>query len=232
MTKEKHVPVFANGRIGDVYLMDSMGSDLTVVNAARASFGKFKTRLDASDEKLIKYLITHKHWSPTRHVQMQFLINAPEFVARQLYKHNVGGTIAYIDTPWNEESQRYVTEHKLYEPLSVREKAENKKQGSGGAHPEGDLLAESMNEQNKKSLALYYELIEKGVAPENARGVLPLNVMTTFWWTASLQAVANFVELRTHESSQEEIRVFANAISSLAFEVAPRTMRAFLEFEE
>jgi thymidylate synthase (FAD) len=231
MVKGIENPVFCNGRIGEVYLMDYMGNDLTVVNAARVSFRKYKELMDMSDERLIKYLVTHKHWSPTRHVQLQFLINAPEFVARQLYKHNVGGTMAYIDTPWNEESQRYVTDHALYEPLAVREKAENKKQGSGGAHPEGDLLAEEINEQNRKSVELYYKLVESGVAPENARGVLPLNIMTSFWWTASLQAVANFVALRTHESSQAEIRVFAQVIAELARKVAPVTMRAFAELE-
>jgi thymidylate synthase (FAD) len=220
---------------GFVELVDAMGSDLTVVNSARVSFGKRKTELSEGDRKLICYLAEHKHWSPFRHVQFQFHCKVPEFVARQWYKHVVG--IAYteaatVDHAWNEISLRYVdaSEFNFYTPDGFRKQSENNKQASTDdlvRDPDGLLMAEYKN-HCQKALDLYHRLLEHGVAREQARGVLPLNIYTEFYWTVSLQALANFLHLRRHEGAQYEIRLFADALEKLAVQVVPVSMDALL----
>lgn len=220
---------------GFVELIDAMGSDLTVVNSARVSFGKRKTSLSDGDKKLIKYLAEHKHWSPFRHVQLQFHCKVPEFVARQWYKHVVG--IAYteaatIDHAWNEISLRYVdaSEFNFYTPDGFRRQSENNKQASTDElvkDPDGQLLAE-YNNQCQKALDLYHRLLEHGVAREQARGVLPLNIYTEFYWTISLQALVNFIHLRKHEGAQYEIRLYADALEKLAKQVVPISLEALM----
>lgn len=221
---------------GFVELIDSMGSDLTVVNSARVSFGKRKTTLSDGDKKLIHYLAEHKHWSPFRHVQLQFHCKVPEFVARQWYKHVVG--ISYSEAPtndhaWNEISLRYVdaSEFNFYTPDGFRKQSENNKQASTDElvkDPDGQLLAE-YNNQCKKSLDLYHRLLEHGVAREQARGVLPLNIYTEFYWTVSLQALVNFIHLRQHEGAQYEIRLYADALEQLAGQVVPVSFEALMK---
>jgi thymidylate synthase (FAD) len=220
---------------GFVELVDSMGSDLTVVNSARVSFGKRKTELSEGDKKLIRYLAEHKHWSPFRHVQFQFHCKVPEFVARQWYKHVVG--IAYteaatVDHAWNEISLRYVdaSEFHFYTPEGFRRQSENNKQASTDelvSDPDGRLLAEYRN-HCQKALDLYHRLLEHGVAREQARGVLPLNIYTEFYWTVSLQALVNFIHLRKHEGAQYEIRLYADALEKLASRVVPVSFEALL----
>jgi thymidylate synthase (FAD) len=220
---------------GFVELVDSMGSDLTVVNSARVSFGKRKTELSEGDKKLIRYLAEHKHWSPFRHVQFQFHCKVPEFVARQWYKHVVG--IAYteaatVDHAWNEISLRYVdaSEFHFYTPEGFRRQSENNKQASTDelvSDPDGRLLAEYRN-HCQKALELYHRLLKHGVAREQARGVLPLNIYTEFYWTVSLQALVNFIHLRKHEGAQYEIRLYADALEKLASRVVPVSFEALL----
>lgn len=229
---EKHIAVLDHGF---VELIDSMGTDLTVVNSARVSFGKRKTALSEGDKKLIKYLAEHKHWSPFRHVQLQFHCKVPEFVARQWYKHVVG--IAYtdsatVDHAWNEISLRYVdaSEFNFYTPEGFRRQSENNKQASTDelvSDPNGQLLAE-YNNHCQKSLDLYHRMLEHGVAREQARGVLPLNIYTEFYWTVSLQALVNFIQLRKHEGAQYEIRLFADALEKLTKQVVPVSFEALL----
>ncbi len=218
---------------GFVELVDSMGSDLTVVNSARVSFGKRKAEISEGDKKLIKYLAEHQHWSPFRHVQLQFHCKVPEFVARQWYKHVVG--IAYtecltVDHAWNEISLRYVnaSDFDFYVPAGFRKQSEDNKQASLDERvkdPEG-RLEHQFREHCQSALNLYHNLIEQGVAREQARGVLPLTIYTEFYWTASLQALVNFIKLRKHPGAQFEIREYADAVEALTRQVVPVSYEA------
>ena len=213
---------------GFVSLVGALGDDLTVVNAARVSFGKRKTKISEGDTKLIKYLAQHKHWSPFRHVQLQFHCKVPEFVARQWYKHVVG--IAYSEMPtvdhaWNEVSLRYVnaSEFDFYSPDGFRKQSEDNKQASLDdkvADPNSELLRQ-YNEHCQGAFDLYDKLVTQGVAKEQARALLPLSLYTEFYWTASLQALVNFISLRTHAGAQYEIREYAEALETLTQAVVP-----------
>jgi|TARA_B100000212_G_C27288713_1_gene496310 thymidylate synthase (FAD) len=185
----------------NVQLIDKMGSDLSVVNAARVSFAKRKEVIDEKDEKLIKYLAEHNHWSPFGHTSLQFLIKAPVFVARQLVKHQVG-------LVWNEVSRRYVDDKpEFYIPFMWRKRAENKKQGSSDEEIEYDIT-----DFVSKSKELYNDMLESDIAPEMARMILPQNMMTEWYWSGSLMAFARVVNLRIKEDTQEETRVIATHI--------------------
>jgi thymidylate synthase (FAD) len=218
---------------GFVTLVNAMGNDLTVVNAARVSFGKHKTELSDGDKKLITYLAKHKHWSPFRHVQLQFHCKVPEFVARQWYKHVVG--IAYteaitVDHAWNEISLRYVdaSEFRFYTPDGFRQQSENNKQASTDeqvADEHGELKG-LFTAHCESALALYQQLLVRGVAKEQARSVLPLNIYTEFYWTVSLQALANFIQLRQHAGAQYEIRLYAAALEKLTGTIVPVSLCA------
>lgn len=224
---------------GFVTLIDALGSDLTIVNAARVSYGKRSEVLEEKDTKLINFLAKHKHWSPFRHVQLQFHCKVPEFVARQWYKHVVG--IAYsegvtVDHAWNEISLRYVdaSEFNVYVPDGFRQQAENNKQSSVDdlVADEQNSLRESYERHCSESLALYARLLEAGVAREQARAVLPLALYTEFYWTVSLQALANFISLRKHPGAQYEIRLYADALEQLTQHVVPVAYKALLETGE
>ena len=185
----------------NVQLIDKMGSDLSVVNAARVSFAKRKEVIDEKDEKLIKYLAEHNHLSPFGHTSLQFLIKAPVFVARQLVKHQVG-------LVWNEVSRRYVDDKpEFYIPFMWRKRAENKKQGSSDEEIEYDIT-----DFVSKSKELYNDMLESDIAPEMARMILPQNMMTEWYWSGSLMAFARVVNLRIKEDTQEETRVIATHI--------------------
>lgn len=196
--------------IMEVELIDKMGSDLTVVNAARVSFGKNKEMFEASDEKLISFLAKHNHWSPFAHCSVQFRIKAPIFVARQLVKHQVG-------LSWNEISRRYVDyEPEYYIPTLFRKRAKDKKQGSSNETIEYDI-ADTIKNAN----TTYNDMLDKGIAPELARMVLPQNMMTEWYWTGSLYAFARVCELRCAEDTQEETRIIANSIDVFCNEEFP-----------
>jgi thymidylate synthase (FAD) len=222
---------------GFVELVDHMGSDLTVVNAARVSFGKRKDVMDASDEKLINYLVKHSHFSPLRHVYFQFHCKMPEHIARQVWKHIVG--IAYTeggascnDQGWNEISGRYIdlSGFEFYTPNGFRtQSASNKQASTDEVVRNSDELEELYKTHNRASFDLYSKLIEKGVAKEQARGVLPFSLYTEFYWTISLQALANFIKLRRHEGSQYEIRLYAEALEKLALQIVPVSLQSLLE---
>ena len=194
----------------EVELIDKMGSDLTVVNAARVSFGKNKEMFEASDEKLISFLAKHNHWSPFAHCSVQFRIKAPIFVARQLVKHQVG-------LSWNEISRRYVDyEPEYYIPTLFRKRAKDKKQGSSNETIEYDIA-----DIIKNANTTYNDMLDKGIAPELARMVLPQNMMTEWYWTGSLYAFARVCELRCAEDTQEETRIIANSIDVFCNEEFP-----------
>tara|TARA_R110000751_G_scaffold271671_1_gene371888 strand:- start:345 stop:995 length:651 start_codon:yes stop_codon:yes gene_type:complete len=191
-----------------VHRMDSMGTDLTVVNAARVSFDKFKEELEYSDEKLIQYLAEHGHWSPFSHCFIQFKIDAPIFVARQLMKHTVG-------LGWNEVSRRYVDDNpKFYTPYEWRRRAADKKQGSmAEAVSSQDIANRIKNESDRIALNCYDRLLKLKVCPEQARMVLPQNMMTSWFWSGSLYAFSRVCNLRLKEDAQEETREVAQHIS-------------------
>lgn len=226
---------------GFVELIDSMGNDLTVVNSARVSFGKRKTTLSDGDKKLIKFLADHQHWSPFRHVQLQFHCKVPEFVARQWYKHVVGisyteGGATSIDHAWNEISMRYVdaSEFHYYVPAGFRSQSEDNKQASTDNlidDPDNKLL-NAYRQQCDSALTLYHQLVDSGVAKEQARGLLPLSIYTEFYWTASLQAVVNFIKLRQHAGAQYEIRLYADALEKLVRQIVPASFDALFGAEQ
>jgi len=192
----------------EVELLDHMGSDLTVANAARVSFHKHHKSLTQGDVGLIRYLAYHNHWTPFGHVQLQFRVKAPVFVARQLVKHQVG-------LVWNEVSRRYVDEPpEFYNPELWRIRAEDKKQGSSDEVLERDsLVFKEYWELMTNAAALYEHMVqEKNIAPEQARMILPQSMMTEWYWTGSLAAFARVVNLRTTPDAQLECRLVANLI--------------------
>jgi len=170
-----------------VTLVDHMGSDLSVVNAARVSFDKASDALCQADEKLIAYLAKHNHWSPFAHAFVSFRIQAPIFVARQLVKHQVG-------LCWNEVSRRYVdSEPEFYFPPEFRAKAANVKQGStADAHPLSWLSLAAAQHCTEGALSVYRDMIQEGICAEQARMVLPLNTMTE-WCQRRLKTDTDFV---------------------------------------
>ena len=199
----------------DVTLIDYMGTDLSVVNAARVSFGKKSESLGSvtangvtrqvlhdSDTKLINYLAKHKHTSPFGHCFASFHIKAPVFVARQLVKHKF--------LRWNEISRRYVdTEPEFYLPDVWRGRSEDKKQGSSGT-----VLIDELSIKNDFHIGVdvYNRLLDDGVCPEQARMVLPQNTMTEWYWSGSLDAFADMCNLRCSGDTQLETRLVANQI--------------------
>lgn len=200
-----------------VELLDYMGDDLDVVNAARVSFAKFKEEMDAADEKLIGYLAREDHWSPFAHTSLKFRVRAPIFVARQLAKHQVGAA-------WNEESRRYIDDApEFYYPKEWRGRAKNVKQGSGETmHPGDGFLADSTYETAMHdALKAYQSLLKRGVAPEMARSVLPQSTYTTWIWTGSLFFFYRVCRLRLDPHAQAETREIAEAISSHCSDVFP-----------
>ena len=204
-----------------VTYIDHMGSDLSVVNAARVSFGKKSEALGTSgvegrpmtpilndpDKRLIKYLAKHKHMSPFGHAFASFHVKAPIFVARQLVKHKF--------LRWNEISRRYVDdEPEFYEPDVWRDKSEDKKQGSGGKSQSQYFPNIYVKEVADKSLGDYKKMLVQGICPEQARMVLPQSTMTEWYWSGSLDAFADMCILRCKEDTQFETRIVADEISA------------------
>ena len=208
-----------------VELIDSMGSDLSVVNAARVSFHKFHEEFQEGDEKLINYLAKHNHWTPFAHAFLSFRIKAPIFVARQLVKHQVG-------LAWNEVSRRYVDdEPEFWFPEVWRGKPVNAKQGSSDVEIyENNLLQKDFIKGTiKDCLDLYLELIDDGVAPEQARMVLPQNTMTEWIWSGSLAAFARVCKLRLDPHAQQETQDVAFEIDRLVPETFKYSWKALLD---
>jgi len=203
----------------EVELIDHMGSDTTVVNAARVSFGKRVEKMSEGDEKLIKYLATHNHWSPFGHASLQFRIKAPIFVARQLVKHTVG-------LCWNEISRRYVdSEPEFYEVDKWRGKPIDKKQGSSEEEIEwvdrNTRTGVLQLEVERTAKENYNRMLEAGVAPEQARMILPQSMMTEWYWSGTLYAFARVCNLRCALDAQYETRIVANLINKECKELFP-----------
>jgi len=213
-----------------VTYIDHMGSDLSVVNAARVSFGKKSEALGTSgvegehmtpilhdtDKRLIKYLAKHKHMSPFGHAFSSFHVKAPIFVARQLVKHKF--------LRWNEISRRYVDDKpEFYQPNEWRGRADDKKQGSAGAVesvPVGALKVQGY------CLAAYQDLLSSGICPEQARMVLPQSTMTEWYWSGSLDAFMDMCNLRCKLDTQYETRLVAEYILSEMINLFPVSVEA------
>lgn len=209
---------------GFVILEGHMGTDLTVVNAARVSFSKESPSLSEKDEALIHYLAEHEHWTPFGHPQVTLHMKMPIFVARQFMRSNVG--IVY-----NEVSRRYVdTPPEFYFPDKWRSRPEKSiKQGSGEEITgffDNEILDVTFGDACEGAVAAYNKMLEKGVAPEMARMVLPLSTYTEMWATMSLAAAARVCRLREHEHAQWEIQEYARAISSLIEPLFPVSWKA------
>ena len=214
---------------GFVEVIDSLGNDLTVVNSARVSFGKRKEKFDKSDERLVRYLAKHKHYSPFRHLQVQFHIKAPEFVMRQWYKHVVGiettSNSSTKDHAWNEISGRYVEVEDYYIPTVFRAQSDDNKQASEGEVEDQKGSLQSWEDSIVHAKIFYDGLLRRGVAKEQARCILPLSQYTEVYWTASFQAIVNFIELRDETTSQWEIQQYAKAMKELMVDIYPKTTK-------
>ena len=190
--------------IGYIELVDTLGDDLTPVNAARVSFGGKSDKFSEKDKRLSKFLIKHKHFSPFRHQHIQVIIKAPEFVLRQWYKHVVGiettSSSVTKDHAWNEISGRYIPVQEFYQPDVWRKIEET-----------------------------YKRFVNMGMAKEQARIILPLSQYTLVYWTASFQSVMNFIELRDESTAQWEIQQYAKALKEIMLETFPETTKLWSE---
>jgi thymidylate synthase (FAD) len=221
---------------GHVDLIDYMGSDLSVVNAARVSFNKESDwdsdpnwtgyrehKLSEKDQKLIAYLAKHKHWTPFAHPQITLRIKAPIFIRTQLFKHKVG----FVE---NEVSRRYVTDApEFYIPQWRNAPTNGAKQGSSDFVQEESIAKQlemqytmAIHEANK----IYETLLEQGIAPEQARSVLPQGTFTEWWWTGSLAAYARVFYQRSDPHAQWEVRQYADAIGELISPLFPVSWEA------
>jgi thymidylate synthase (FAD) len=220
---------------GFVEVIDTLGSDLTVVNSARVSFGKRKEVYDKSDRALVKFLAKHKHFSPFRHMMVQFHLKAPEFVMRQWYKHVVGieTTSSYPtkDHAWNEISGRYTPVSDYYIPEVWRKQSQDNKQASEGELD--DLQQKRMRHLYDRYLLeverVYETMVQTGMAKEQARIVLPLSQYTEVYWTASFQAIMNFIDLRDEKTAQWEIQQYAKCLKEMMYDIYPETVKIWSE---
>lgn len=218
-------------KISDISVeyLGGFGSDITVVNAARVSFHKEskmvydyllqRDNLEPSDAKLIYYLAKHKHFSPFNHAFLSFRVKAPIFVARQLVKHKF--------LPWNEVSRRYVDEEpEFYWPLAFRAKANNVKQGSSDEVV--NLTDFFPSEAIEQALFTYEGLLARNVAPEQARMVLPQNMMTEWVWSGTLGAFCDMLRLRLDSHTQKETQDVAKQVRHLIEPLFPVSVKALL----
>ena len=212
----------------NVTLVDSMGTDLSVANAARVSFAKKNEEFkEPGDRRLITFLAKHGHWTPFGHATLSFHVEAPIFVARQLVKHQVG-------LVWNEVSRRYVDyEPDYWIPEHWRARAEDKKQGSDENEyidwlSKDERTGGRVDKVCQFAIQTYKLMLEKGVCPEQARMVLPQNVLTEWYWTGSLYAFARVCNLRCQPDAQKETRDICwkiDQLSNVSFPVSWEALR-------
>ena len=216
---------------GYIEVVDKLGDDLTPVNAARVSFGDRSNTFEEKDRKLSKFLIKNKHFSPFRHQHVMLIIKAPEFVMRQAYKHVVGiettSNSSTKDHAWNEISGRYTPVSDYYIPEVWRKQSEDNKQASEGELD--DLQQKRMSHIYERYLLdverVYETMVDAGMAKEQARVVLPLSQYTEVYWTASFQAIMNFIELRDETTAQWEIQEYAKCLKEMMYDIYPETVK-------
>ncbi len=214
---DEHVKVLdGQGWIG---LIDRMGTETSIVNAARVSFGKIRKEMNQKDVVLLEYLIENRHTSPLEHLVFTFSICCPLFVRGQWHRHRTWS--------YNEISRRYTEmDIQFFTPVKLRQQAKVNRQASvKNPNFNGNELITSIDKHNRKSLELYEELLDKGVCREQARGVLPQNMMVTFWGTVNLNNLLHFLDLRDHEHAQWEIREYAIAIKKLIAPYIPNVAK-------
>ena len=223
----KSIDIYSDG-IGRVDYVNHMGDDLTVVNAARVSFGVEKEEIDGRDKKLISYLIKHRHTSTLEHNLITFRFSVPLYVRSQHHRHRTWS--------YNEISRRYTdVDIKFYEPKEFRTQHKSNRQASNAeelidprgmpyALPRASLIVQ---EHHKTSLKLFNDLIEAGVCREQASGVLPQNLYTEYYGTVNLSNLLKFIDLRTHEGAQWEIVKVAEACLEIATDLFPETVGAY-----
>jgi thymidylate synthase (FAD) len=220
--------------IGFVELVDSLGSDLSVVNSARVSFGKESQEVDAADEKLIEYLVKHKHTSTLEHCIVTFRFKVPLFISKQHMRHRTWS--------YNEISRRYTDFNiEFYEPKKFRKQSESNRQASTEDYIRPIILSKGKKKpqfaaslveyHHRNSLMLYEELLKAGVCREQARGVLPQNMYTEYYGTANLNNILKFVDLRAHRGAQWEIQQVAEAVLDITEALFPITVGAYRELK-
>ena len=207
-----------------VELIDNMGSDLTVVNAARVSFGSRSASLEKRDQNLISYLANHKHTSPFGHCFATFHVKAPIFVARQLVKHKF--------LRWNEMSRRYVKDEPDFYQPKLRAATKDKKQGSGDPLILSIQQDEVIQQNHIQAVKQYRYLLQTGVCEEQARVVLPQSTMTEWYWSGSLDAFADMCNLRCKPDTQEETRQVARQIDHKMIELFPVSWDALTDNDD
>ena len=230
------IELYGDG-IGSVDYVSHMGTDLSVVNSARVSFGKHKEELDDKDRKLIKYLIKHRHTSTLEHNLVTFRFCVPLFVRSQHHRHRTWS--------YNEISRRYTdVDIRFYQPNAFRTQHKSNRQASNIeekinpvmlpdlSDPDyGMTASEIISKHNENSLKLYNNLIAKGVCREQARGVLPQNMYTEYYGTTNLNNLLKFIDLRTHMGAQWEIQKVAEACLEIASTLWPETVRSYREIK-
>ena len=227
----ERVDLYGDG-IGTVEYVEHMGSDLTIVNSARVSFGKHKDELDEKDKKLIKYLVQHRHTSTFEHNVVTFRFVVPLFIRSQHHRHRTWS--------YNEISRRYTDfDLKFYEPESFRTQHKSNRQASNAdsidpvIYPDlsdkefGITASEVLKTHHIKSLELYNMLVSSGVCREQARGVLPQNLYTEYYGTVNLSNLLKFISLRTHEGAQWEIQQVARACLDIAESLWPTAVNSY-----
>ena len=226
----KSVKLYGDG-IGCVDLVEHMGTDLTIVNSARVSFGKHKEVLDEKDERLINYLVKHRHTSTFEHNVATFRFVVPLFVRGQHHRHRTWS--------YNEISRRYTDVNiQFYEPREFRTQHKSNRQASNAedlvdpivyAYEDGGKLSASslLKRHHEQSMKIYEDLLASGVCREQARGVLPQNMYTEYYCTANLNNLLKFVDLRTHEGAQWEIQKVAEACLEIAEGLWPVAVGAY-----
>ena len=230
----ERIELYGNA-IGAVEYVEHMGSDLTIVNSARVSFGKRKEKIDEKDEKLIQYLINHKHTSTLEHNVVTFRFCVPIFVRSQHHRHRTWS--------YNEISRRYTDiDIRFYEPQKFRTQHKSNRQASNLEElidpviiPDlcdtdyGVTASSVISSHHEACLTLYNSLMRAGICREQARGVLPQNLYTEYYGTVNLNNLLKFIELRTHEGAQWEIQQVARACLQIAGEIWPKTINTYRE---
>ena len=233
MMLKMKMPLYEDGK-GFVELVDAVGSDLSVVNSARVSFGKHKTELDEKDKKLIKYLIKHKHTSTLEHCFVTFRVKVPLFVRSQHHRHRTWS--------YNEISRRYTDfDIQFYEPRLFRTQHQSNRQASNIEDLIDPVVAcppftvwtrgasEAVKLHNKTAKEMFNNLINAGVCREQARGVLPQSMYTEYYASANLNNILKFIDLRTHEGAQWEIQEMAKGMLKIIEKLYPVTVGAYRE---
>lgn len=237
MKYEKTINLYDDG-IGKVDYVEHMGSDLTVVNSARVSFGVQKSELDDRDRKLIKYLIEHRHTSTLEHNLITFRFKVPLFVRSQHHRHRTWS--------YNEISRRYTESGiEFYEPKKFRTQHKSNRQASNSEdliNPPIDFgnsemaailpASEIVKNFHQNSLRVFNMLLSAGVCREQARGILPQNLYTEYFGTTNISNLLKFIDLRTHEGAQWEIQRVAEACLEIASDLYPETIKAYRQVKK